>query len=59
MESEKACELYVDEVLAGDGSLLHFDKISSVSGLELEREPCVIWDQQVLDAQERSFHNGT
>ena len=33
LESELASELYVDEVLAGDGSLLHIDSKGSVSAL--------------------------
>ncbi len=36
MASEKAAELYVDEVLAGDGSLLHIDSTVRVTALEMD-----------------------
>ncbi len=33
MDSELASELYCDEVLAGDGRILHLDAIRSVSAM--------------------------
>ena len=33
LSSERAVELYVDEVLDGSGRLLHLDRVGSVSGL--------------------------
>jgi len=41
MASELASELYVDEVLAGDGSLLHVDTIGSVRGLRRDEDTFV------------------
>jgi len=37
IDSEEASLLYCDEVLAGDGTFLHVDKVRSVSGLVLVR----------------------
>ncbi len=37
IDSEIAAEMYCDEVLAGDGSWLHVDRVRSVSGLVLVR----------------------
>jgi len=58
MASEKAAELYVDEVLDGEGRLLHLDSIGSVSGLRRDENTCV-WpsDKEFLEQSER-FHNG-
>ena len=43
MNSERASELYCDEVLTGDGFLVRFDKHGSVSGLTRFdiRESCI------------------
>jgi len=41
LQSELAAELYVDEVLAGDGSLLHVDSKGSVRGLSRDEAPLV------------------
>ena len=38
MASELASELYVDEVLAGDGSILQVDRIGSVSALDEDED---------------------
>ena len=59
LSSERAAELYVDEVLDGSGRLLHLDSTGSVSGLELERDRHMwLSDQQLLEQCER-FHNGS
>jgi len=58
LASEKAAELYVNEVLDGEGRFLHLDSTGSVSGLELERDTLWPSDQDLLEQCER-FHNGS
>jgi len=48
IDSEEASLLYCDEVLAGDGTFLHIDRVDSVSGLVLVRgiTPIPEWIQR-------------
>ncbi len=56
LDSEVASELYVDEVLAGDGSVLYVDRVPSVSALP-EAEAALWPGDDYLDEQCRRFHN--
>ena len=41
MGSEKASELYCNEVLAGDGEILEVDVMGSMRGMSRDRDFCV------------------
>ncbi len=53
MSSERASELYVDEVLAGDGSLLHVDKSVRVTALEMDFD---LSDEDLEEQCRRHLH---
>ncbi len=52
--NESDCELYVDEVLTGDGQYVILDMLGSVSGLRRD-ETVMIWNEDILDEQYRRF----
>jgi len=56
LRSEGAAELYVDEVLDGQGRFQYLDKVGSMSG---STPPELHWDDAVLNEQYRRFHNGS
>ena len=58
LQSEKAAELYVDEVLDGRGRFLYLDNRVSVSAL-VEVEGSHVWDDQLLNEQYQRFLNGS
>jgi len=57
-DSERASELFVDEVLDGSGRFLYLDSVGSVSALA-EAEGSRVWDGQLLEEQHRRFLNGS
>ena len=57
LESERASELYVDEVLDGSGRIQYLDSSVSVSGLRRD-ESAHVWDDEVIEDQHRRFHHG-
>ncbi len=60
LDSEEAAELYVDEVLDGQGRFQYLDSVGSVSGLVEVEGPCMMWPcQEAMDRQYRRFLNGS
>ena len=57
MASELAAVDYCNEVVDGAGRLQHLDKVVSVSGLDPDPGPFMIWNEVIIDEQERSFLN--
>jgi len=57
-DSEVASELYVDEVLDGQGRFSYLDSVGSVSALA-EAEDSRVWDDHLLIQQHRRFLNGS
>ncbi len=55
IDSEEASELYCDEILAGDGTLLHIDSVRSVSGLVLVRDVTRIPEMMRLKGAPHGF----
>ncbi len=53
MSSEKASELYCDEVLAGDGSFVHVDRSGSVSAFEMDFD---LSDEDLEEQCRRHLH---
>ena len=55
LQTELAAEMYVDEVLAGDGSVLHLDSPGSVSASEC---PPLHWGspEQLSTQRQRHLH---
>ena len=58
IQSERASELYVDEVLDGQGRRLYLDKDGSVSAM-VEVEEFHVFDDRIIDEQHRRFLNGS
>jgi len=58
MDSELASEMYVDEVLTGDGQFVRLDNVSRVTAMDDGR--VAIWpDARYTDQQYRRFLNGS
>ncbi len=55
LKSERASELYVDEVLDGSGRVQYLDTEVSVSGPLLDP----VWDARLIEDQYRRFLNGS
>ena len=56
MASELASEMYVDDLLTGDGFSVILDSPGSVSGLRRD-EINMIFDEEIIDEQcQRHFH---
>ncbi len=58
MGTEYASELYIDEVLDGQGRLQYLDKVGSVSGL-VEVEEDYDYDPEHVQLNRRVIHNGS
>ncbi len=58
LESEKACELYVDEVLDGAGRIQYLDSTVSMSAMVEVEEDCD-YDPTHIELNRRLIHNGS
>ena len=56
LASERAAVDYCNEVVDGMGRRLYLDKVDSVSGLELERDPRVL---ELINAERREASHGS
>jgi len=55
-KTELAAEMYVDDVLDKHGEVCYLDSMVRMTALP---EPEHLWVHEVIERQERSFHNGS
>jgi hypothetical protein len=59
IESERASELYVDEVLDGQGRRLYLDSSGSVSATDEDEDSYVLDDGMIDEQFRRNFHGSS